>query len=140
VLVDRRKAGKLHNIVIVSEGATFAEESSITQDSEIDAFGHVKLGGIAKKLEKMIEKRTGLETRALILGHLQRSGPPTAFDRVLATRYGLAAAELVITGDFGKMVALKGNEIETVSLKEGVGQIKMLPEDFIETLDEFFEL
>lgn len=114
---------KGYALVVVSEGAKF-KEVEIVKDERKDAFGHVILGGIGERLSKEIEKRTGFETRSVVLGHLQRGGSPTAFDRMLATRFGVAAIDLVHKRDFGKMVALRGNEIVVVELKDAVEKIK----------------
>jgi 6-phosphofructokinase 1 len=135
-LKKNRAAGKLYNIVVVSEGATLQEGTFVTKDAEIDAFGHVKLGGVGKTLAKMIEESTGYETREVILGHTQRGGNPTALDRVLGTRFGIAAANLVTKGDFGKMVALRGTDIVADSLAKAAGVSKVLTEDFIKLIDQ----
>ena len=100
---------------------------------EKDAFGHVRLGGIGDRLAEEIEQRTGKEARAVVLGHVQRGGTPTAFDRWLATRFGLHAIDAVHDGDFGKMVALRGTDIERVPLIEGTGELKLVePEEYAE--------
>ena len=105
----RHERGRTFSIVVVSEGAVPAEGGEAwTESKATDAFGHVRLGGIGSMLEKEIEKRTGFETRTTILGHVQRGGTPTAYDRVLATRFGVAAVDAVAEGAFGKMVALRG--------------------------------
>ena len=98
----------------------------VTKDTELDAFGHVKLGGIGERLAKIIEKETGIETRSTTLGHIQRGGRPSAFDRVLGTRLGLKAAEMVQNAEWGKMSAIIGNKTEAVSLSEAVGSLKTL--------------
>ena len=106
-LIKRRhQRGKNFSIVVVAEGAQFADKSLITKEEKLDAFGHVKLGGIGEALAKEIEKRTGYETRVSVLGHIQRGGSPTAFDRVLGTRFGVKAVELIKNKRFGRMVAL----------------------------------
>ena len=103
------------------------------QSDELDAFGHVRLGGIGDRLAKEIEKRTGKEARAVVLGHVQRGGTPTAFDRWLATRFGLHAIGAVADGDFGKMVALRGKDIVRVPLSEGTEELKLVsPEEYAE--------
>jgi len=119
-------AGRPHfaSIVVVAEGATPTEGSMALVSGEKDAFGHVRLGGIGSALAAEIEERTGFETRVTILGHVQRGGTPTAFDRVLATRFGVAAIEAVHDGAFGQMVALQGGEIVRVPLSEAVGTLK----------------
>jgi len=132
-----RAKGKLYGMVVVSEGAKLAG-GEVLQTKEKDAFGHVRLGGIGEELAKIIEKKTGLETRHVVLGHLQRGGSPTAWDRVLATRYGLAAAELVLKGDWGKMVALKGSQIVAVPLSAAVGAPRTLDMEFFKLVETFF--
>jgi 6-phosphofructokinase 1 len=94
---------------------------------ELDAFGHVRLGGIGQRLADEIEKRTGKEARTTVLGHIQRGGTPTAFDRVLATRFGLQAIDAVHDSDWGKMVALRGTDIVRASLEEATGELKVVP-------------
>ena len=137
-LIENRKKGKIYNIVAVAEGATFKQgEDFVTQNDEIDEFGHVRLGGIASTLAKEIEKITGYESRHVVLGHLQRGGAPSAFDRILGTRLGKKAAELALANDFGKMVALRGTDIVAVSLEEGVGQLKTLTKDYMDVIDTF---
>ena len=103
-----------------------------------DAFGHVRLGGIAVALEKAIEERTGYESRMTILGHVQRGGTPVAYDRVLGTRFGVAAIDAVTEGDFGKMVALRGTEIVRVPLDEALAEPKLLDPAFYATAEVFF--
>ena len=94
---------------------------------DLDAFGHVRLGGIGQRLADEIEKRTGKEARTTVLGHIQRGGTPTAFDRVLATRFGLHAIDAVHDGNFGKMVALRGTDIVLAKLAEATGELKTVP-------------
>ncbi len=118
--------GRGYSIVVVSEGAKLGEGEEILQDPSLDAFGHVKLGGIGKRLAKLIEERTGVESRTVVPGHIQRGGPPSALDRVLATQFGWYAAELVDKGDFGKMPAAKSGRIEIVTLSEAVGRLKVV--------------
>jgi 6-phosphofructokinase 1 len=135
----RHSSGRTFSIVVVSEGATPADGSGLsTVRAGQDAFGHERLGGIAVALEGEIERRTGYETRMTILGHVQRGGTPTAFDRVLASRFGVAAIDAVAAGDFGRMVALHGTEIELVSLDEAVAEPKLLDPAFYETAEVFF--
>ena len=125
-------------IIVVSEGAVPVEapdgQSGMSLISgEKDAFGHVRLGGIGDRLAKEIEDRTGKEARAVVLGHVQRGGTPTAFDRWLATRFGLQAITAVHDKDFGKMVALRGTDIVRVPLIEGTGELKLVkPEQYAE--------
>ncbi len=132
--VQRRFETQYTPIVVVSEGAVPVEGGEMTLlTGEKDAFGHVRLGGIGDRLASEIEARTGKEARAVVLGHVQRGGTPTAFDRWLATRFGLAAITAVHEGDFGKMVALRGKEIVRVPLIEGTGELKLVsPEEYAE--------
>ena len=121
-------------IIVVSEGAVPAEGGDMTLVSgEKDAFGHVRLGGIGDRLASEIEARTGKEARAVVLGHIQRGGTPTAFDRWLATRFGLHAIDAVADQDFGQMVALRGTDIVRVPLAEGTAKLKLVsPEEYAE--------
>jgi len=129
-VVRQRKAGAGYTIIVVSEGASLDEAGEITVSSEKDAFGHARLGGIAERLAARIEKETGVEVRSTVLGHIQRGGPPSAYDRVLATRFGVRAADLVHEKKFGVMVALRGTEIVTVPLAEATGTLKQVPRSF----------
>ncbi len=114
-------------IIVVSEGAVPAEGGDMTLVSgEKDAFGHVRLGGIGDRLAQEIESRTGSEARAVVLGHIQRGGTPTAFDRWLATRFGLQAIDAVAEGDFGTMMALRGSDIVRVPLSVGTAELKLV--------------
>ncbi len=133
-LVQRRFESKYAPILVVSEGAVPKDGSGMTlQSGEVDAFGHVRLGGIGDRLAKEIEDRTGAEARAVVLGHVQRGGTPTAFDRWLATRFGLQAIGAVADGEFGVMVALRGKDIVRVPLIEGTGELKVVsPEEYAE--------
>ncbi len=137
IFKERAENGEKWGLVAVSEGVTLSEEF-MTQTAERDEFGHVRLGGIAETLAKEIENRTGIETRHVVLGHLQRGGTPTAFDRILSTRYGLRVAEAVKNGEWGKMVALRGNDIVTVSLDEAVAETKTVPDDLYRVVETFF--
>jgi phosphofructokinase-like protein len=129
-LVGRRRSrGRFFSIVVVAEGALPVEGSMETVGGETDAFGHVRLGGIGVRLEQEIEARTGFETRATILGHVQRGGTPTAFDRVLATRLGIAAIDAANSGQWGKMAALKGQRIELVPLAEAVKALRTVSDE-----------
>jgi ATP-dependent phosphofructokinase / diphosphate-dependent phosphofructokinase len=121
-------------IIVVSEGAVPVEGGEMTLVSgEKDAFGHVRLGGIGDRIAQEIEARTGKEARAVVLGHIQRGGTPTAFDRWLATRFGLHAIDAVRDGDFGTMVALRGKDIVRVPLSEGTAVLKTVsPEEYAE--------
>jgi 6-phosphofructokinase 1 len=123
-LVERRYRSNYSPIVVVAEGAVPAEGDMVTLKTELDAFGHVRLGGIGDRLAREIEQRTRHESRAVVLGHIQRGGTPTAFDRWLATRFGLHAIQAAQEGDFGTMVALRGTDIVRVPLAEGTGTLK----------------
>ena len=133
----RAERGERWGLVAVSEGVTFSEDF-MTQSAEKDEFGHVRLGGVAEGLAEELKERTGIDTRHVVLGHLQRGGTPTAFDRILSTRYGLRAAEAVKNGEWGKMVALRGNEIVTVDLSEATEETKTVPDDFYRAARTFF--
>jgi len=138
-LIKKRHArGKNFSIVVVAVGARFKEGSEVLQEKELDAFGHVRLGGIGQILCKEIEKRTWFETRVTVLGHIQRGGTPTAYDRVLGTRYGVKAMELVLEKKFGQMASLKGDKIVSVPLKAAVGTIKTVPMELYNTAKIFF--
>ena len=133
-LVQKRFESQFAPILVVSEGAVPRDGTGMTlQSGELDAFGHVRLGGIGDRVAKEIEQRTGAEARAVVLGHVQRGGTPTAFDRWLATRFGLQAIGAVADGDFGVMVALRGKDIVRVPLIEGTGELKLVsPEEYAE--------
>jgi ATP-dependent phosphofructokinase / diphosphate-dependent phosphofructokinase len=127
-LIRRRHArGRYFSIVVAAEGATPKEGTMAVSEGELDEFGHPRLGGIGQRLELEIEKRTGYETRATVLGHVQRGGTPSPFDRVLATRFGLAAIDAVHDGAWGMMVALRSTEIELVTLADAVSQLRTVP-------------
>lgn len=135
----RRNEGKYFSLVVAAEGAYPKETAGmITKDKELDAFGHVKLGGVGEFLATEIEKRTGLESRFVVLGHLQRGGTPTAYDRVLATRFGVRAIELVHENNFGRMVALQGNKIVDISLEEATSKLKTVDMEMYRTAQIFF--
>jgi ATP-dependent phosphofructokinase / diphosphate-dependent phosphofructokinase len=125
-------------IVVVAEGAHPKATSGPVADSERDAFGHIRLGGVGQLLAEEIEKRTGKEARAAVLGHIQRGGTPTAFDRVLATRFGVHAIHAVMDNDFGTMVALRGTEIVRVPLAEAVRELKLVPPERYAEAEIFF--
>ena len=133
-LVEARFESTYSPIIVVSEGAVPVDGGDMTLVSgEKDAFGHVRLGGIGDRLASEIEHRTGKEARAVVLGHVQRGGTPTAFDRWLATRFGLQAADAVADGDFGTMMALRGTRIERVPLAEGTAHLKLVsPAEYAE--------
>jgi phosphofructokinase-like protein len=127
-LIGRRHGrGRYFSIVVAAEGATPKEGTMSVATGELDEFGHPRLGGIGQALEREIEKRTGFETRATVLGHVQRGGTPTAFDRVLATRLGLAAIEAAHAGQWGTMTALHATEIELVQLADAVAEVRRVP-------------
>ncbi len=138
VLQRRRAEGKDYGLVVVSEGAQLPDTGMVTADADVDDFGHVKLGGIGEVVAGLIEKRLDVETRHVTLGHLQRGGAPSAYDRVLATRFGIKAAELVLDGKFGQMAALKGNDVEAVPLADAVAATKRLDPRYYAEAREFF--
>jgi ATP-dependent phosphofructokinase / diphosphate-dependent phosphofructokinase len=138
-LVESRFRTNYSPIVVVAEGAVPVEGGGMTtQSGELDSFGHVRLGGIGDRLAVEIEKRTGQEARAVVLGHTQRGGTPTAFDRWLATRFGLHAIQAVHEGAFGTMVALRGAEIVRVPLIEGTGELKTVRPELYAEVEVFF--
>jgi phosphofructokinase-like protein len=139
-LIQRRHArGRYFAIIVVAEGATPVEGTMATAgDGGTDEFGHVRLGGIGQRLEREIEERTGYETRTTVLGHVQRGGTPTAYDRVLATQFGLAAVDAVTEGKWGSMVALRGPRIELVDLEDAVSQLRTVPPEEWEQAAVFF--
>ncbi len=126
----------------MSEGykLTYAsgEQREVTQEAALDQFGHVRLGGIGEQLAREVEERTGFETRVTVLGHVQRGGTPTARDRVLATRFGLVAADLVEQGKWGRMAALRGNDVIDIPLEEAVAELKTVPENWYDVAKAFF--
>lgn len=137
-LIQRRhKRGRTFSIVAVAEGAKISG-LDVTLDEKLDQFGHVRLGGVGQRIGEMIEKKTGYETRVTVLGHIQRGGSPTAFDRVLGTRFGVKAVELIEQEKFGRMASLQGRQIEDVPLEEGVGQLKTVPDDYYKMAEIFF--
>jgi len=134
----RQKKGKNFSIVVVAEGAKLKGKKEIVYSEGIDEFGHIRFGGIGYYLGKEIEKCLNIETRVVVLGHLQRGGSPTAFDRILATRYGIAAIDLVHEGKFGLMVAIKGNKIVSVPLKDVIGKRKTVDLELYDIASVFF--
>jgi ATP-dependent phosphofructokinase / diphosphate-dependent phosphofructokinase len=136
----RHDRGRTFSIVVVAEGASPRDGSMAAPSAEAgtDAFGHARLGGIAVTLEAEIERRTGYESRVTILGHVQRGGTPTAYDRVLATRFGVAAIDAVAAGRLGQMVALRGARIELVALTEALREPKLLDPELYATAEVFF--
>jgi len=138
VLKKRQRRGKDFSIVVVAEGAQFQDGQVVAKEEKKDAFGHVRLGGIGHVLGNVIEERTGFETRVTVLGHIQRGGSPTAFDRLLGTRFGVKAAELVLEGSFGKMVSLHGNQIVAVTLDEHTVAMKTVDPELYNMAKLFF--
>jgi phosphofructokinase-like protein len=136
--VEKRFQTQYSPIIVVAEGATPLEGQMQLVNQELDAFGHVRLGGIGQWLAGEIEARTGKEARTVVLGHIQRGGTPTAFDRVLATRFGLHAIDAVHDGDFGKMVALRGTDIVRVPLQEATSELKTVPTERYTEAEVFF--
>jgi len=136
-LRKRHARGKNFSIVVVSEGT---ELPGIEDEGEVDAFGHVTLSkrGVGDVVAREIEQRTGFETRVTVLGHIQRGGTPTARDRVLATRYGLKAADLALAGTFGQMAALRGDDVVAVSLDEATAKLKTVPPEWYAVAQAFF--
>ncbi len=140
----RHSRGRYFSIVVVAEGAKFAQAKSdgsgpVTLDGEKDEFGHARLGGIGNALAKELEKRTGFETRTVVLGHIQRGGTPTAFDRVLATRYGLGAIDMVHRGEFGRMAALRGNRITSIPLQEAISKNRTVDQEMMDVASGILE-
>ncbi|MBL7069773.1 MAG: 6-phosphofructokinase [Candidatus Omnitrophica bacterium] len=138
LLKNRRNRGKCFSIVVVAEGAKFKKGDVVIQKERLDAFGHVRLGGIGQMLGDKIEEKTGFETRVTVLGHIQRGGTPTAFDRVLATRFGVKAVEMILNGKFGMMASLQGNAITEVPLDKAVGKLKTIDMELYKISEIFF--
>jgi ATP-dependent phosphofructokinase / diphosphate-dependent phosphofructokinase len=136
--VEHRFQTKYAPIVVVAEGAHPANEDLSLTTGQLDSFGHVRLGGVGQMLSEEIEKRTGKEARCTVLGHIQRGGTPTAFDRVLATRFGLHAVAAVHDEDFGAMVALRGTDIVRVPLTEATRELKTVPVERYTEAEVFF--
>ena len=131
IIRHRHAAGKRHSIVAIAEGAEPQEGQKITLTHETDAFGHARLGGVGEMVAREIQERSGFETRVVILGHLQRGGAASAFDRILATRFGVKAVELCEAGEFGRMVAIRGMEVTSIPLADALGATRTVPEDII---------
>lgn len=146
---QRHGRGRYFSIVVVAEGAKFAggaemhDGAPVLQDVGRDEFGHLRLGGIGNVLAREIEKRTGFESRSVVLGHIQRGGSPSAFDRVLATRYGLGAIDMVHRGEFGHMAALRGNKIVSIPLAEAIASNRKVDREILDAaigiLDKLIE-
>lgn len=145
LITRRHEGGKDWSIVVAAEGATLTkangkggEGNLVLQDSEKDEFGHVRLGGIGQVLAREIENRTGYETREVILGHVQRGGSPTAYDRYMCTRFGLHAVRLIEQGQFGRMVTFKNNQVTSIPLADVAGKTRTVPPELFEEAAYFF--
>jgi len=136
---QRHERGRYFSIIVVAEGARFSNNQSLIADAPKDEFGHARLGGVANTLAQEIEKRTGIETRTVILGHVQRGGSPSAFDRVLATRYGLGAIEMVHRGEFGRMAALRGNKIVSVPIADAIAKNRTVDQEMMNVAEGILE-
>ena len=136
--VEHRFQTRYAPLVVVAEGARPEEDELALVDQRLDSFGHVRLGGVGQLLANEIEKRTGKEARATVLGHIQRGGTPTAFDRVLATRFGVHAIEAVHDRAFGTMMALRGTEIVHAPLGEATRELKLVPPERYAEAEVFF--
>ena len=134
----RHSHGSSFSIVVVAEGAVPAEGTLASVSSDVDEFGHVRLGGISNLVADEIGRRTGYETRVTILGHVLRGGTPTAYDRVLATRFGIAAIDAAHERDFGMMVALRGQYVERVPIVEAVHDLKTVDLALVDVASVFF--
>jgi 6-phosphofructokinase 1 len=137
-IVHRHQQGANFSIVVAAEGAVPKEGTMEVQTGELDDFGHVRLGGIGQHIADEIERRTGFEARMTSLGHVLRGGSPTAYDRVIATRFGIEAIDAVHERDFGKMVALRGTDIVRVTIEEGVSHLKTVDGTLFATASVFF--
>jgi ATP-dependent phosphofructokinase / diphosphate-dependent phosphofructokinase len=141
-LKRRHERGKDFSIVVVSEGYELTYDSgerrTVTQEAETDQFGHVRFGGVGEALARDIEERTGYETRVTVLGHVQRGGSPTPRDRILATRFGLKAADLVDAGSFGRMASLQGDSIVDVAISDATKELKKVPPQVYDVATAFF--
>jgi 6-phosphofructokinase 1 len=145
-IARRHAVGKNFSIVVVAEGTKVATENEFDEDGSYvlssmkrDAFGHVRLGGIGAVLAEEIERRLGFETRSTVLGHIQRGGRPSAFDRMLGTRFGVRAVKLVEEKKFGRMVALHGNDITDIDIAEATGRLKTIDKSMMDLADVFLE-
>lgn len=138
---QRHERGRYFSIVVVAEGAKFSADTDpsqgapVLQDTDKDEFGHAKLGGIGNILAREIEKRTGFEARSVVLGHIQRGGSPSAFDRVLATRYGIGAIDMVHRGEFGRMAALRSNKIVSIPLRDAIARNRTVDDEMIQVAE-----
>ena len=139
VLKRRHAQGHVFSIVVVSEGFKLCGGSEeVTKSAKLDQFGHIQLGGIGELLGKEIESRTGFETRVTVLGHIQRGGSPTAFDRVLGSRYGIRAVDLIEEGKFGMLVIWKGNRITHMPLTKALTKLKYVDPGMVRDAEVFF--
>ncbi len=138
---QRHERGRYFSIIVVAEGAKFSADTDpsrgapVLQDMDKDEFGHAKLGGIGNILAREIEKRTGFEARSVVLGHIQRGGSPSAFDRVLATRYGIGAIDMVHRGEFGRMAALRSNKIVSIPLRDAIARNRTVDDEIIQVAE-----
>jgi 6-phosphofructokinase 1 len=139
---SRHATGRTFSIVVVAEGTRIKkaadEKEQLITSGALDEAGRPRLGGVGAIVADAIERRTGFETRVSVLGHIQRGGAPTAHDRVLATRFGVHACDMVARGEFGKMAALRGNDILSVDLSEATRELKSVPREFFEVAQVFF--
>lgn len=140
IIRSRHSRGKAFSIVVVSEGFQLAgaDKELVTKSANVDQFGHVQLGGIGEIISKEIERRTGFETRATVLGHIQRGGSPTAYDRVLGTRYGVKAVDLIKEGKAGMMVCLHGSKITAMPLSDALTKLKLVDPELVATAEIFY--
>ena len=136
---QRHARGRYFSIVVAAEGAQFAGGNETQPAAGVDEFGHARLGGIGSVLAQEIEKRTGFESRSVVLGHIQRGGSPSAFDRVLATRYGLGAIDMVHRGEFGQMAALRGNKIISIPLAEAIASNRKVDKEILDAATGILE-
>jgi 6-phosphofructokinase 1 len=139
MLKERYARGDRYAIIAVAEGAEFSDLDIKAASQTTDAFGHIKLGGLAETLAKEIERCTGFETRHVVLGHTQRGGSPLAYDRILATRLGYKAAEMIKNGQFAMMSSLRGEKIEAVPIEEAVKTLKTVPPEYFKMAEAFFK-
>jgi ATP-dependent phosphofructokinase / diphosphate-dependent phosphofructokinase len=135
IIKYRHDHGKKFSIVVVAEGAKLPDGGQATQGTKVDAFGHARLSGIGQAVAELIEQKTGYETRSVNLGHTQRGGTPSAYDRMLATRYGTAAIDLVHQNNFGRLVVLRGTEITSIPLKDAIAKTRTIGDDLIALAD-----
>ncbi len=138
IIKKRHARGKDFSIIVVAEGAQFKGQAAVVLEGKVDEFGHMRLGGVGHALGKLVEERTGFETRVTVLGHLQRGGSPSAFDRILGTRFGVKAVELVLEGKFGYMASLQGTQVVGVPIEQATGQLKTVDMDLYNLAKAFF--